>query len=366
MRRAIQVSAILFLLAIIAGIVRSQAGSGQSPALGSTYTGTPPIVVSGSAISCPTCGTGTGDALTSQPLSQFASTTSAQFAGVISNGTGTGAVVFGTSPSLTTPNLGTPSAAVLTNATGLPRAAITGTTSNNLQKGSGGALADSTISDGGSGVQVGSPTGGAEGAGTINAAGNIYQQGVQVQSTANVGPGCQTGCSYPVGVGYYTPIPFGSVTTLMTANNTPQFIKFYNQSLQKLGNATIRVVTASAGGHASIAVYSIGATTITQIWTTGQQSTATGNTNIAVTPSAVFLQPNTSYYIGWCADNTTATLAGVTNGGQAGSMGATGAANSYGIDATDVCTNGTMPSSATIANIANNVNASIAGIWGTN
>jgi hypothetical protein len=187
-----------------------------------------------------------------------------------------------------------------------------------------------------------------------------------LQTTANVGPGCQTGCSYPVGVGYYTPIPFGSVTTLMTANNTPQFIKFYNQSLQKLGNATIRVVTASAGGHASIAVYSIGATTITQIWTTGQQSTASGNTNIPVTPASVNLLANTNYYIGWCADNTTATLAGVTNGGQAGSMGATGAANSYGVDATDTCTNGTMPSSATIANIANNVNASIAGIWATN
>lgn len=39
----------------------------------------------------------------------------------LSNGvTGSGAVVLATSPSLTTPNLGTPSAAVLTNATGLP------------------------------------------------------------------------------------------------------------------------------------------------------------------------------------------------------------------------------------------------------
>ncbi len=63
---------------------------------------------------------GGGDALTTNPLSQFASTTSAQFAGVISNETGTGLVVLATSPALTTPNLGTPSAATLTNATGLP------------------------------------------------------------------------------------------------------------------------------------------------------------------------------------------------------------------------------------------------------
>jgi hypothetical protein len=44
---------------------------------------------------------GTGDALTSNPLSQFASTTSAQLAGVISNETGTGLLVFGTAPTLT-------------------------------------------------------------------------------------------------------------------------------------------------------------------------------------------------------------------------------------------------------------------------
>jgi len=46
---------------------------------------------------------GGGDALTSNPLSQFASTTSAQLAGVISNETGSGSLVFGTSPNITTP-----------------------------------------------------------------------------------------------------------------------------------------------------------------------------------------------------------------------------------------------------------------------
>jgi hypothetical protein len=62
----------------------------------------------------------TGVGLTASPLSQFAATTSAQLAGVISDETGTGALVFAISPALTTPNLGTPSAAVLTSATGLP------------------------------------------------------------------------------------------------------------------------------------------------------------------------------------------------------------------------------------------------------
>lgn len=69
---------------------------------------------------------GGGDALTASPLSQFAATTSAQLAGVISDETGSGALVFATSPTLVTPDLGTPSAAVLTNATGLPISGLTG------------------------------------------------------------------------------------------------------------------------------------------------------------------------------------------------------------------------------------------------
>jgi len=46
--------------------------------------------------------------------------TSAELAAIIGDEQGSGALVFATSPTLTTPNLGTPSAAVLTNATGLP------------------------------------------------------------------------------------------------------------------------------------------------------------------------------------------------------------------------------------------------------
>jgi len=49
-----------------------------------------------------------GDALTTDPLSQFAATTSAQLAGVISDEEGTGLLVYNTSPTLVTPILGTP------------------------------------------------------------------------------------------------------------------------------------------------------------------------------------------------------------------------------------------------------------------
>ena len=62
-------------------------------------------------------------ALINNPLSQFATTTSAQLRGIISDETGTGSLVFGTSPTVDspiflTPNIGTPSYAVMTNATG--------------------------------------------------------------------------------------------------------------------------------------------------------------------------------------------------------------------------------------------------------
>jgi len=65
---------------------------------------------------------GGGNAQTANPLSQFAATTSAQLAGIISDETGTGSLVFATSPSLVTPDLGTPSALNLANATGTPSA----------------------------------------------------------------------------------------------------------------------------------------------------------------------------------------------------------------------------------------------------
>jgi len=66
--------------------------------------------------------------VTTDKLSTLAATTSAELAGVISDETGSGSLVFATSPTLVTPNLGTPSAINLTNATAVP----TDTTKANL------------------------------------------------------------------------------------------------------------------------------------------------------------------------------------------------------------------------------------------
>lgn len=75
-------------------------------------------------------GSGNGDALTANPLSQFAATTSAQLAGVMSDETGTGKLVFATSPTLVTPLLGTPTSGNLANCTGLPESGVTNLTND--------------------------------------------------------------------------------------------------------------------------------------------------------------------------------------------------------------------------------------------
>ena len=62
----------------------------------------------------------------------------------------------------------------------------------------------------------------------------------------------------------------------------------------------------------------------------------------------------TAYYIAWCADSTTPKLTALSQAsipliGNAISY----PANSSGIDATDTCTAGVLPSTITITNITN-------------
>ena len=72
----------------------------------------------------------------------------------VTTSTGTGSVVLNTSPVLTTPNIGVPSFATLTNATGLPVSGITSSTSTALGVGSVelGHASDTTLSRSSAGV----------------------------------------------------------------------------------------------------------------------------------------------------------------------------------------------------------------------
>jgi hypothetical protein len=96
----------------ITSVTMPGSSSGTAQIIPSAAAGT------GTVITLPAA-TGTV-ALTGNKLSAFAATTSAELAGVISDETGTGALVFANTPTLVTPILGTPQSATLTNATGLP------------------------------------------------------------------------------------------------------------------------------------------------------------------------------------------------------------------------------------------------------
>jgi hypothetical protein len=85
--------------------------------------------------------------VTTDKISALAATTSAELAGVISDETGSGALVFATSPTLVTPALGTPASGTLTNTTGLPISGLVASTSAALGVGSVelGHASDTTI-----------------------------------------------------------------------------------------------------------------------------------------------------------------------------------------------------------------------------
>lgn len=112
----------------LAAAVTDETGTGAlvfatSPTLVTPALGTPSAGVLTNCTGLPVAsvtGLGTG-------VSTFLGTpTSANLAAALTDETGTGAAVFATSPTLVTPALGTPSSGVLTNCTGLPLGSVTG------------------------------------------------------------------------------------------------------------------------------------------------------------------------------------------------------------------------------------------------
>jgi len=143
----------------LAGVISDETGSGAlvfatSPALTTPSLG----VATATSVNGTTIPSSKTLVVTTDKLSALAATTSAELAGVISDETGTGSLVFASSPALTTPNIGTPSAGTLTNCTGLPVGGVSG-----LGTGVGTALAVNTGSAGAfvvNGGALGTPSSG--------------------------------------------------------------------------------------------------------------------------------------------------------------------------------------------------------------
>jgi hypothetical protein len=144
---------------------------------------------------------------------------SADFAAKISNESGTGFVAMTTSPVFTTPNLGTPSALVLTNATGLPITGINAATSAQLAA----LLSDETSSGS---LYFGQPTGA-----------NSTAAGSYTLQTTDVGRN-NTGIVRITGA---------SASTLTYPNNTTAALPLYSL-ISVLNQSSDTITVAFAGG----------------------------------------------------------------------------------------------------------------------
>ena len=105
----------------LAGVISDETGTGSLVFATSPTLVTPDIgAATATSVNGTTIPTSKTLVVTTDKLSALAATSSSELAGVISDETGTGSLVFATSPTLVTPILGTPQSATLTNATGLP------------------------------------------------------------------------------------------------------------------------------------------------------------------------------------------------------------------------------------------------------
>lgn len=166
----------------LAAAITDETGSGAnvfatSPTLVTPNLGTPSAVTLTNGTGLPISGiTGLGTGVGTW----LGTPSSANLASAITDETGTGANVFATSPTLTTPNLGTPSAVNLTNGTALPISGLTASTSTALGVGSIelGHATDTTIARSGAGAITVEGTavilsGASPSFGTVTTTGNI-------------------------------------------------------------------------------------------------------------------------------------------------------------------------------------------------
>ena len=239
---------------------------------------------------------GVGNALTTNPLSQFAATTSSQLAGVISDETGTGALVFGTSPTFTT-NITTP---LINPSTflNIGNAAV-----------AGGALSKMRVGLGNSFVDIGQYTSGF--------AGIWFNSATPTTSNYTLfGSGAQTILNGTTGVTLR--VNDGNHINLLSTNNT------YGVSVSASSGAiTAHSFTATANTNQTLGtnIPNFRVTGANKQWATGALATQYFNYFTANTVSFVGASTATNVYNLFCESPVAGTNATITNRYAAGFQG---------------------------------------------
>ena len=217
----------------LAAAVTDETGSGSlvfatSPTLVTPNLGTPSAATLTNATGLP-ISTGVSG-LGSNVATFLATPSSANLASAVTDETGSGSLVFATSPALVTPDLGTPSAATLTNATGLPIS----TGVSGLGTGVATALA---VNTGSAGAFVPTTGSGASGTWDISITGNA--------ATATSATSSTTATNLAGGAANRVPYQSASGTTTFVAAPT------VTNSYLKWNGTALGWDTVSGGGGGS-------------------------------------------------------------------------------------------------------------------